>query len=335
MSVRTAIVGATGALGQEILAALAEVARDGELELEPPVLLATSRTAGEAFPWLDEDEDLALEPFAAEAVRGLAYALVAVPAAAAGSIVKTLRLQGLAVIDASRAHRGEAPLFFDVRPPVLVGQQLVSLPSPEALLVARVLHALADLEPSWVRATILRPASAAGQAGVTELGEGTGRLLNGQEPETQTLPHRLAFNLVPQAGPFDGADTEAETDLAREVALLVGRPVRIASTVGFAPWFYGHFATLSVGLCRPASAEAVRERLEHATRVKVLDNPAEGIYPMPSLATGDDAVLVGRVRADPVEPGAVQLVAAMDGLRATAALAVEALQALVRSREAH
>ncbi len=335
MSVRTAIIGATGALGQELFAALAEVAREGELDLEPPVLCTTGRTAGEPFAWLEEDEEVAVEPFGPAALRGCSYALVAVPAAAAAGVVATLQQLGMATVDASRAHRQTAPLFFDHRPPPLAGVGLVALPSPEALMLARVVAALDDLDPLRLSATVLRAASAAGQAGVSELAEATGLLLNGQEPPTPKLGHRLAFNLVPQAGAFDGAHAQAERDLALELPALCGRPLAVASTIAYGPWFYGHFATVSLSFGRPTTAEAVRERLEAAGHVKVLDNPAEAVYPMPSLATGDDAVLVGRVRADPSDPNGVQLVVVMDAVRATAALAVEALQALVRAREAH
>ncbi len=335
MSLRIGLVGAAGALGQELLASLAELAREEELTLAPPALLGSARTAGETFGWLEEDDELVVEAFSAESARGLAYALVAVPEAAAAEVCAVLRRQGVAVIDASRAHRATAPLFFDARPTAVGAAPLVSLPSAEALLVARITHALEPLGAAWIRGDLLVPASAAGQAGVAELADSTGRLLNGQEPETPRLPHRLAFNLVPQFGPFTGADTRAELDVAAELPQLLGRAMPAALTVGLGPWFYGHFASLTVGLGRAASVEEVRKALERAPGLKLLDDPAEHIYPMPSLATGDDAVHVGRLRPDPIDPHAVRLVAAMDGVRATAALAASALTAFVRSREAH
>ncbi len=329
MPLQTAIVGATGVLGQELLAALAELARDGEADLAPPVLCATGESAGETFPWL-EDEELAVEPFSTAAVRGAAAALVAVPPAAAPGIVQKLRELGVAAVDASRAHRQTAPLFFDTRPPSLAGAPLVATPSAEAHLLARPLAALLEWEPSSVHATVLRPASAAGEAGVSELAQATGLLLNGEEPPAPRLGHRLAFNLVPQAGAFEGPDAEAERDLAWELPRLVGRELAVASTVLFGPWFYGHLATATVGFSREATADRVRERLESAPQVKVLDDPSEAVYPMPSLATGDGAVLVGRVRADPSREHGVQMVLAMDAVRATAVLAVKALLALAR-----
>jgi aspartate-semialdehyde dehydrogenase len=336
MSVRIGLVGATGALGRELLAALAELAREEVVDLAPPVLLATSRSAGETFGWLEEDDELVVEPFSVETVRGLAYAIVAVPEAAASDVCTTLSRQGIAFIDASRANRGRSPLYFDARPPALAGSSSLSLPSSESLLLARIVQALESFAPAWVRGELLAPASGAGQAGVSELAEGTGQLLNGNEPGTPKLPHRLAFNVIPQFGPFTGDRTQSELDAARELPLLTGLPgLRSGLTVGLGPWFYGHHASLTVGLGRGASLDELRTALSAAAHVKLLDSPAENIYPMPSLATGDDAVLVGRLRLDPVDAHAVQLVAAMDGVRAVAALAADALAALVRSRESH
>jgi aspartate-semialdehyde dehydrogenase len=82
------------------------------------------------------------------------------------------------------------------------------------------------------------------------------------------------------------------------------------------------------------STESVRARLKQASFVKVVDDPSQAVYPMPSLATGDDSVLVGRIRPDPAGFG-VLLVSAMDNAQASAAHAVSALEAVERARRAH
>lgn len=336
MSIRVGVVGATGLLGQELVAALAEAAREERLELEPPVLLATSRAEGETVAWLEEDEELVIEPFSAEAIRGLQFAIVAVPAAEVAKVTDVLRKQGVRFVDASRTHRAAAPLFFEAKPVPVVGQAVVALPSPEALLLARVLAALSGLEPVRASATVLRPASAAGQAGVGDLAESTGRLLNGQEPETPVLGHRLAFNVVPQAGPFEGPDAEGERDLEAETRRLLGRAqLPVVSTIAWGPWFHGHFAALELEFAGPVSVDAARGAFERAGLVKLVDRPEEAVYPMPLLATGDEGVLVGRLRGDRADPRRLALVAAIDGLRATAVLAVEAVAAMAGAQDVH
>jgi len=336
MSLKIGLVGASGAVGQEILAALAEAASEERLELDPPVLLATGRLEGESFAWLEgEDDTLPLERFDAEAIRGLDGALVAVPEAAAGEVVAALRRQGTLVVDTSRKHRETAPLYLAPGRPGLTGQSLVALPSPEALLTGRIVAALTSLRPTAVRATVLRPSSALGQVGVSELAEGTARLLNGVEPESGAVPHRLAFNLVPQVGAFDGPDAESERDLVRELPRLTGlASLRVSATVALAPWFYGTTAFLNIACAQPSDLEQARSLLRAAEGLKLLDDAAGGIYPMPALATGDESGLVGRLRVDPVD-GGLQLVAVIDGVRATAVQAVAALETLLRQRVAH
>lgn len=329
---RIGVIGATGTLGREVVAALAEAALDEGPALEPPILLATAASAGEEVAWVDE-EGLEVEEYTAEALRGLDAAIVAAPEPVARKVVEELRRLGVPTVDASRAHRATAPLV-GATPPV-PGTALVALPGAEALLLSRVLAPLLAWQPGWVRATLLRPSSSLGQLGVRELAEGSGKLLNGQEPETPRVGHRLAYNLVPQVGAFAGATTEAEADLATELPRLLGQPVAVGSTVALGPWFYGYFATLTVALAARPELEAVRAALRAGADLKLLDDPGEHVYPMPSLATGDEAVLVGRVRADPIEPGTVQLVAAVDGARAMAVLAVRTARALARARTTH
>lgn len=332
---RIGIVGATGALGKELVAALAEASEDDLLALEPPVVFARPATAGETIAWV-EDEELEVEAFSEEAARGLDAVILAVPAAVAAEVTPVLQRLGVVVFDASRAHAASAPSFFAEAPnPAVLRGPIISLPTAEALLAARILAPLRALKPAWVRATVLLAASGAGVAGVDELAEATAKLLNGQEPEAPKLPHRLAFNLVPQAGAFAGDTTDVEKGLAVELQRLVSPELAVGATVGWGPWFYGHAAMLSIGFAEAVTPDAVRELLREAPAVKLLDDPAQGVYPMPSLAVGDDAALVGRVRADGAQPGTVSLVAALDNVRATAAHAIETLRAFARARSAH
>src|SRR5690606_7715250 len=110
--------------------------------------------------------------------------------------------------------------------------------------------------------------------------------------------------------------------------------LRVGATLAWAPWFYGHFVTATLQLGAPVSLDAVRERLSGAPGVKVVDEAGQAVYPMPSLATGDDAVLVGRLRVDPIDPSSVSLVLAVDNVRASAAHAVAGLKLLAAARRA-
>ncbi len=340
---RIGIIGATGLLGREIVAGLSTEA-DGRAETlgtDPPTLFATGRSAGETFEWA-KDEELIVEAYGTESVRGLDVAVVAVPPEATPGIVQRLRELGVTTIDASSTVR-EAPLFFEeaARPPKLAGAAVVTLPSPEALAIARVLVGLEAFSPRAFKATILKAVSGAGEAGVTDLVEATGRLLNGQEPEPTALGHRRAFNVIPQAGGFSGAAADTERELALQAQLrsmladtFSELPTGI-TTMGWGPWLYGDFLTLNVRLGGEVSLDLIRRALRSRPHVKVLDDPESAVYPTPALATGDDAVLVGRIRTDPTEPRGIQLVAAIDGARAAASHAIVALSAVVRARHTH
>ena len=334
---KIAIIGATGVLGREIVAALAEA--DDAQEFGTPQLLATERSTSEVFPWLGEDE-LTVEIYSPEAIAGADAAIVATPSDAARPIVARLRELGIPALDASRANRAVEPIYFARGPlgkvgPALAAAPVLALPSAEALQLAYVISALEPLAPRAVRTHVLKAASGAGQPGVTELAEGTGRLLNGQEPEAPTMPHRLAFNVVPQAGPFENGESESERDLAAELPRMLGKSLLVAPTISWAPWFYGHFQTVTVHFDKRVTVEEVRTSLTAERQIKLLDDPTQAIYPMPSLATGDDTIHVGRVRMDPLDPRAIQLVTAMDNARASAAHAVTALAAAIRARRAH
>jgi aspartate-semialdehyde dehydrogenase len=166
-------------------------------------------------------------------------------------------------------------------------------------------------------ATVLAPAAGVGTPGLVQLETEAGDLMNGREPEPgEAIPHRLAYNVVPQVGTFlpDGrTDEEAalETDLRR----LLGEPaLRAAATAVRVPVFYGLTLVARVVTARAIAAEAVRDALRAAPGVKLVDQPGERIYPMPMLSMNDDAVLAGRIRADE-GARAVELVVTADDLR--------------------
>jgi aspartate-semialdehyde dehydrogenase len=333
------VVGATGVLGREILARLSDAGDELQEEVlggDVPSLFATGQSAGEAFPWI-EDEELGVEPWSPESARGLDVALVAVPPAATPPIVERLRELGVVAIDASPVFRATAPLFFEeqARPSPLTATTLLSLPSPESLALARILSAWVKFVPSSLDVTVLKAVAGSGQAGINDLGEATGRLLNGQEPDNPLHGHRIAFNLIPQVGAFRGAECEAEADLGRDLGRLLGQALPTAATCAWGPWFYGDFLSGTVSFESDVSLADLRVALNGRAQLKLLDDPASAVYPMPALATGDDATLVGRLRVHSSSRRRIGFVAAFDGARSVAANAIAALGAVARARRTH
>ena len=270
-------------------------------------------------------------------LAGKDLVFLAAGAAVSRAWAERARAAGSAVIDLSPAFRADpqVPLVLpEVNPDAIGGLargRLVATPGAPATQLALVLaplHRAAGIER--VAVTTLEPASAGGQRGVDELEAELRAMLSFAEPPVPTaLPHRLAFNLVPQAGGFDPAgESDDERGLVAEVRRLLGSSLRLAATHVRVPVFHGVLQVVSLRTRRPLPAAEARTLLRAAPGVKLLDGPGEGIYPMPMLAVNDDAALAGRLRDDPSQENGLQLLVAGDNLRrgaATTALGVARL----------
>ncbi len=330
-----ALLGATGAAGRAVL----EVLEDRDVPLTEVRLLATPRSAGQEIDF--RGEPLKVRAVAVGAFRGCDVALLCAGAEASRTWAPIARAEGAVVVDDSPAFREEegVPCVVpEVNPEALdlAARGLVASPNSLAIalaLVLKPLHAAAGL--TQVICDGYLSVSGAGHRGVEQLEREASDLMNGREPQPPTrIPHRIAFNLVPQVGEA-GADGLAaeEAEVARETRRLLGLPgLAVSATAVRVPVFYGHAAALHVGLARPLTLEAAREALRQAAAVKVIDQPGEAVYPMPMLAVNDDAVLVGRLRSDPALPNGLALFLSVDNLRKGGASNVVQLAELLAAR---
>ncbi len=322
---KLALVGATGAAGGAILEAL----EGGDLPLEPVRLFASARSAGTEVEF--RGDDAKVEALAEGAFRGMDLAVFAVPPDVAREWAPRAWAQGCAAIDLSAAFRAdpEVPLVVpEVNGDALAGfraKGIVAAPGAPATALALVLAPLgASAGLERISAVVLEPASGAGRAGVEQLEREASDLMNVREPEPATaIPHRLAFNVVPQVGAFGATGaSESETGLAAELRRVLRIPELAVSATAFrVPVFHGTTVAATVVTRGELAPDAAREALRKAPGVKVLDAPAEGVYPMPMLAVIDESVFVGRVRG--AGPRALDLVVAADNLRRAARNVVE------------
>ena len=313
-----ALLGATGAVGRAVL----EVLEDRDVPIAELRLLATPRSAGQEVDFRGEPHRV--RAVAPGAFRGCDLALLCAGAEASRAWAPVARQEGALVVDDSSAFRDEpgVPCVVpEVNPEALDGVPGGVVANPGAMtialaLVLRPLDAAAGV--TQVVCLAAHAVSGAGHQGVGQLEQEAAALMNAREPQPPgRIPHRIAFNVVPQVGDL-GADGTAgdEAELQRDLPRLLGRPgLKVASTALRVPVFYGHAAALHLGLARPLAPEAARAALRAAPGVKVLDQPAEAVYPMPMLAVNDDAVLVGRVRPDAALPNGLALVLSFDNLR--------------------
>lgn len=316
---RIALAGATGAIGRAAI----QVLEDLELGLGELRLLASARSAGQELEF--EGEPIEAAEAKAGAFRGCDVALLATPREASRRLAALAREEGCLVVDASDAFADAQdvprvvaainPEALQARPP----RGIVAVPDAAVVLVAHLLaplRAAAGLARAHV--TALVSASGAGQRGVAQLEGEIAALMNGREPDAPTaFPHRLAFNLLPQVGPVgEGGACEGEARIVREAREVLGAPsLALQATTVRVPVFYGHALAVNLRTERPLGADAAREALRKAPGVKVIDDAAQGIYPMPMLAVNDDAVHVGRIRPDPTQENGLDLFASGDDLR--------------------
>ena len=331
---KLAILGATGAVGREMLSILEE--RD--FPVDELVLLASKRSEGEKIDFLGDE--ITVREVSERAFHDCDIALFSPGAEVSRRWAPIAAAQGAFVVDNSSAFRGEAdvPLVVpEVNPEAIDqarGRHIIANPncSTIQLVVAlKPLHDAASL--TRVVVSTYQSVSGKGQRGMAELEKQVSDLMNCRETAPEAFQHRIAFNLIPHIDDFtEGGATKEELKMVNETRRLLNLPtLAISATCVRVPLFIGHSESVNLSFERPLTAEQAREALLTAPGVKLLDDPARNIYPMPMLAAGDSAVHVGRVREDKSQPNGLDLFICADNLRKGAALnAVQIAELLVQ-----
>lgn len=319
-----AVVGASGLVGRQIVAALA----DREYDAAAVHLFSTERSNGEEVDF--GDDVLTIETTTAESFRGMKAVILAVPANAARLLAQQAQQAGAWVVDCSGAFRLDpgVPL---VVPGVNDGVLDTPFKGRVVALADAVTQALASaLEPlrakfglAFADVTVMQGASSAGAAGVDRLSQQATDLMNGKEPTIEVFPHRLGFNIIPAIGELDARGfSQSEKNLMVETARLWAGPDLpvVTTTSMLVPTYHGTMLIVSAHLRRPVDADGVRAVLREDSDLKVIDSPTENVYPMPMLTTDDATVHVGRIRALGER---VQLIIAVDNAHRMAARAID------------
>jgi aspartate-semialdehyde dehydrogenase len=323
LPITLAIVGATGEVGRAALEAIDQL----EFPLKDLRAFASARSAGTTVE--AGGGEVRVRELADGAFRGCDVALFCAGPDVARAWAPRAWAEGCAVVDDSPAFRMEAGVPLVV-PEVNAGaiaafraRGVVANPSATATALAVALapiRAAAGLERAVV--STYEAVSGAGRSGVAELEREARDLLALREPgPAARFPHRIAFNLIPHIGAFgEGGSTEEEEAIARETRKVLGDDgLRLAATAVRVPVFYGHAAAVNVTTRERLGAAEARELLRKAPGVKVVDDPAQGIYPMPMLAANEDAVLVGRLREDRSQERGLDLFLVIENTRKGAA----------------
>lgn len=326
-----AILGATGAVGAELL----QLLESRHFPISTLKLLASPRSAGKIISFAGSD-------YTVDSVSADAFQDVDIVLASAGGSTSKAWAQaavdaGAIVIDNSSAFRMDpsVPLVVpEVNPDDVVQHQgLIANPNCTTILMAVALWPLHQVQPiRRIIAATYQSASGAGARAMEEVKQQTIAILNDQTPPTESFPYPLAFNLFPHNSPLNEQGyCEEEMKMVNETRKIFGVPdLRVSATCVRVPVLRAHSEALTVEFDAPFSVETARQQIQQAPGVELLEDWERNYFPMPIDASGKDDVLVGRIRQDLSDPHSLELWLCGDQIRKGAALnAVQIAELLV------
>ncbi len=318
---RVAVMGATGAVGAELLALLDE----RNFPLKDLTLLASPRSAGTTLAF--KGEDIPVEVLGENSFKGIDLVL----ASAGGSVslewLPKAVAAGAVCIDNSSAYRMDStvPLVVpEVNPEAAKTHQgIIANPNCTTILMALAVWPLHQVQPiqRLVVATY-QSASGAGARAMEEVKQQARAILAGEEPVAESFPYPLAFNLFPHNSPLNEQGyCQEEMKMVNETRKIFGAEgLKISATCVRVPVLRAHSEAVNIEFEVPFAPQDAKALLSKASGVKVVEDWGRNYFPMPIDASGQDDVLVGRIRQDISNPNALELWLCGDQIRKGAAL---------------
>ncbi|MGB9710319.1 MAG: aspartate-semialdehyde dehydrogenase [Thermodesulfovibrio sp.] len=327
-----AVVGATGAVGNEMIAVLEE--RD--FPVERLRLFASERSEGVKLNF--KGEEIAVETLKEDSFQDIDIALFSAGAERSKIWAPIAAKSGCVVIDNSSQWRmdPEVPLVVpEVNPHDLKWHKgIIANPNCSTIQMVVALKPIHDVAKiKRVVVTTFQAVSGTGKKAMDELLQQTVDLLNFREIKIEVYPHQIAFNVLPHIDKFlENGYTKEEMKMVNETKKIMGDPtIRVTATTVRVPVFRGHSESVNIETEKKITAKEVRELLSKAPGVVVMDNPEKNEYPLPIYASGRDEVFVGRIREDESIENGINMWIVSDNLRKGAALnAVQIAEELIK-----
>ncbi len=327
-----AVVGATGAVGNEMISVLEE--RD--FPVETLRLFASERSEGIRLSF--KGQEIAVETLKEDSFNDIDIALFSAGAERSKIWAPVAAKSGCVVIDNSSQWRmdPEVPLIVpEVNPQDLKWHKgIIANPNCSTIQMVVALKPIHDVAKiKRVVVTTFQAVSGTGKKAMDELLQQTVALLNFKDIEIKVYPHQIAFNVLPHIDKFlENSYTKEEMKMVNETKKIMGDPsIRVTATTVRVPVFRGHSESVNIETERKITAQQVREFLSKAPGVVVVDNPEKNEYPLPIYASGKDEVFVGRIREDESIENGINMWIVSDNLRKGAALnAVQIAEELVK-----
>ena len=330
-----AIVGASGAVGQELLAVLAQ----RQFPLSELRLFGSERSAGKKYFFGGKEYEVQLLQDN-DAFKGVDIAFVSAGAGVSRTYADTITRYGAVMIDNSSAFRmdDDVPL---VVPEVNAADALVRprniIANPNCTTIQMVVALQAIERLSHIRrvhVSTYQAASGAGARAMEELQNQYRQLLNGEEPTVEKFAYQLAYNVIPHIDVFtDNGYTKEEMKMYNETRKIMHSDIKVSATCVRVPSLRAHSESVWVETERPISVEEAKEAFSKAEGCVLMDEPEKKIYPMPLFLSGKDEVFIGRVRKDLTDENGLSFWCVSDQIRKGAALnAVQIAEWLIKSK---
>ncbi|MBV9641954.1 MAG: aspartate-semialdehyde dehydrogenase [Verrucomicrobia bacterium] len=294
-----AIVGATGAVGAELI----QLLEQREFPLRGLKLLASSKSAGQALKF--KGEEVPVETLSKDSFKSVDIALFSAGANISKEYAKRAVTAGAIVVDNSSAFRMEPDIPLIVPEINLSDIQkhrgIISNPNCTTIIALMALYPLhANFGVKRVIAASYQAVSGAGAKAIHELSLQSRLFFSGESAAPEVLPHTIAFNVVPQVDVFlDNGYTKEEVKFVNESRKIMHHPtLRASITCVRVPVFRAHSVAVHAEFEQPVSVERARDVLAKSQGLELVDDPSSRKYPMPLLVAGKNNCQVGRIRAD-------------------------------------
>lgn len=329
-----AIMGATGAVGTELLALLEE----RNFPIKSLKLLASPRSAGKQIGF--KGKSLTVEETSAEAFKGVDIVLASAGGSTSKQWAKAIVDAGALMIDNSSAFRMETsvPLVVpEVNPDDAKDHSgIIANPNCTTILMSVALWPLHQIQP--IRRVVVatyQSASGAGARAMEEVKQQAQAILDGKTPPTESFPYPLAFNLFPHNSPLNEQGyCEEEMKMVNETRKIFGvSDLRVSATCIRVPVLRAHSEAVNLEFERPFPVAEAREAIAQAKGVTLKEDWEANYFPMPIDASGEDDVLVGRIRQDLSHPNGLELWLCGDQIRKGAALNAVQIAELVVAKQ--
>ena len=328
-----AIVGASGAVGQEFLRVLAE----REFPIDNLLLFGSERSAGRKYVFRGKEVEVKLLQHNDD-FKDVDIAFTSAGAGTSKEFAADITRFGAVMIDNSSAFRmdEDVPLVVpecNAADALNRPRGIIANPNCTTIMMVVALQAIENLSHiKRVHVASYQAASGAGQAAMDELMEQYRQVLAGEEPTVQKFAYRLAFNVIPQIDVFqENGYTKEEMKMFHETKKIMHTDCLTSATCVRVPSLRSHSEAIWVETEEPLEVADVRKAVAEGEGLVLMDNPERKEYPMPLFLAGKDPVYVGRIRKDLANPNGLTLWLVSDQIRKGAALnAVQIAEYLIK-----